>query len=121
MKAVRFRIDCGFEYLWDCYGADSCAIGWTKGDLSASAGIVYDMKTHVVYEMSVWDETGERYLRWIRPGFGGRHRRESIRRGHDPNVAIDKSRFKKANPADCLSELKKLVRRKPCTNRRGQK
>lgn len=117
VSAVGFRLDCGYEHLWECYGPDACGIGWTKDDLSASSGIVYDMKTHVVYEMSVWDEMNGRYLRWIRPGFGDRYRRESIRRGHDPDVAVDKSRFKKASPAECLSALKKLVRRKLCAER----
>lgn len=109
--AVGFKFDCGYEYLWSCYGESACGLDWTKEDLSASAVIVYDAKTHVVYEMSVWDNSNNDIRRWIRPGFGGRYRRESIRRGHDPNVAVDKTRFKKSSPVECLSLLKKLVRR----------
>jgi len=116
--AVGFRFDCGYEFLWDCYGPEACGIGWTKDDLSASAGIVYDAKTHVVYEMSVWDTANNIVLRWTRRGFGARRDRESRERGHDPRIAIDKTRFRDSNPDECLSLLQKLVRRRPSEKRR---
>jgi hypothetical protein len=110
--AVGFRFDCGYEFLWDCYGSEACGIGWTKDDLSASAGIVYDGKTHVVYEMDVWDTANDVVLRWTRRGFGARRDRESRQRGHDPRIAMDKTRFRDASPAECLNLLRTLVRRK---------
>lgn len=111
--AVRFGFDCGYEYLWSCYGRDACGLGWSKEDLSASAGIVYDEKTHEVYELSVWDCRNDVVLRWIRNGFKAKYYRESRERGHDPRRAIDKTRFTEASPKECLALLKRLVRRKP--------
>lgn len=121
VQAVGFKLDGGHEYLWRCYGDYAFGLGWTKEDLSASAGIVYDEKTKAVYEMSVWDDNGKAVLRWIRPGFRARHDRESRERGFDPNIAVDRTRFKTATPSDCISAVKKLVRRKICAGKAAQK
>lgn len=112
MSAVGFRLDCGYEFQWECYGDEACGIGWTKEDNSASAGIVYDKKTHVVYELSVWDDLNDTVLVWMRPGFKARHDRESIRRGFDPRMAYDLVKRRLASPSKCFSLLKALMKRK---------
>jgi hypothetical protein len=112
IQAVRFNIDCGYEFLWDCYGQNAAGVGWTKEDNSASAGIVYDTKTHVVYELSVWDTENELVLLWTREGFRKARLKEYKSRNLNPRIAYDKVRFVEATPKRCLSLLEKLIRRK---------
>jgi len=115
VAAVGFKLDCGYEYGWNCYGDNSCGIGWEGSDgsySSDSAGIVYDSKTHIVYEAQVWDVKNGLIRRWIRPGFASKHHRESRALGLDPAVAIDKTKFVESSPAECMALLKKIVRRR---------
>jgi hypothetical protein len=120
VQAVNFKLDGGYEYLWSCYGIDAFGLGWTSADLSASAGMIYDDKTGVVYELSVWDDRQNFVLRWIRPGFRAKHDRESREKGFSPNVAIDKKRFRDSSPSECLAAIKKLLRRKTCAGKMKQ-
>jgi len=112
LVAVGFRLDCGYEYGWNCYGENSCGIGWESPDASDAAGIVYDSKTHVVYEVQVWDVMNGVARRWIRPGFVSKHHRESRTLGFDPSMSIDKEKFVDSSPAECMDLLRKIVRRK---------
>lgn len=112
VSAVNFRLNEGCEYLWECYGPDCCQLGWIKPDRSASAGIVYDIKSGVVYEMSVWDEKNNEVWRWIRPEFRKAHDSESWSRGFDPKVAIDKTKFQDVGPRSILNRLKKACSRR---------
>ena len=111
-QAVDFKVDCGFEYLWDCYGLYAAGIGWEKEDLSASAGIVYDTKTHMVYEMSVWDNKNNLVLLWVDPRFKKDKNREYKERGLDHSIAFDKVKFTKATPSRCFSLLSNLKKRR---------
>jgi hypothetical protein len=112
INAISFKIDEGCEYLWECYGPDCRQLGWIKPDRSATAGIVYDIKSHVVYEMSVWDDKNNEVWRWIKPGFRKAHDSESWSRGFDPKVAIDKTKFQDLSPRPILDRLKKVHRRR---------
>jgi len=109
---VSFKIDVGFEYLWSCYGSNTAGIGWEKEDLSASAQIVYDIKTHMVYEMSVWDNHNQVVLRWRSPRFKSAYNKESRARGHDPRIAFDQTMYTETTPKRCLSLLAELRKRR---------
>lgn len=111
-QAVGFKVDCGFEYLWDCYGPNAAGIGWEKEDLSASAGIVYDTKNHFVYEMSVWDNKNNLVLRWCSPRFKRARNSEYKDRGLNHKIAYDKVKFIEATPSRCFSLLSKLKKRR---------
>lgn len=112
IKSINFKIDEGCEYLWECYGPDCRQLGWTKPDRSATAGIVYDNKSHVVYEMSVWDNKNEEVWRWIRPGFRRAHDRECLSRGFIAKRAIDSVGFQDVSPRIIFDRLKKMYRRR---------
>lgn len=112
VSAVGYMLDCGYEYRWDCYGPEACGIGWTSGDAKASAVMIYDAKDGRVFEIGVWDDDAPNVLRWIRPGFGAKYRRESRSKGHDPAIAIDRVRFKEVSAEDALVATRRLFRRK---------
>lgn len=116
-QAVGFKVDCGFEYLWGCYGPNAAGIGWDKEDLSASAGIVYDTKTHVVYEMSVWDEKNNLVLLWVDPRFKKAKNSGYKERGLNHRIAFDKVKFTEATPGRCFSLLSNLKKRRKSDRR----
>jgi hypothetical protein len=111
-KSVRFMLDCGFEYGWDCYGEDACGIGWTSRDLKASAQIIYDAKNGKVYEATAWDDNAPFIPRWIRKGYKAKHDREALSRDVDPNIAIDKTRFRDVGADEVMAAVRKLIRKK---------
>jgi len=110
VSSVDYQIGEGSEYLWDCYGPDACSLDWTRPDLAASASIVYDTKTHEVYEMSVWDCRGNRpkIHRWIRPEYIKKYKKESKERGFKFNATIDNDKYEDTTPARLLGHLKRL-------------
>lgn len=112
LTAVQFRLDCGFEYGWDCYGDEACGIGWTSRDLKASAQIIYDARNGRVYEASVWDDDAPSIPRWIRKGYKAKHDREARSRDVDPDIAIDKKRYKDMGTDEIMTTLKKLIKKK---------
>ena len=118
VKAVRFMLDCGFEYGWNCYGDEACGIGWTSRDLKASAQIIYDAKTGRVYEASVWDDDAPSIPRWIRKGYKAKHDREARAQNVDPDIAIDKTRYEDMGADEVMAALRKLIRKK--TKRGGR-
>lgn len=112
LKSVRFMLDCGFEYGWDCYGEDACGIGWTSRDQKASAQIIYDAKNWNVYEAQAWDDDAAFILRWIRKGYKAKHDREALSRDVNPNIAIDKTRFRDVEADDVMAAVRKLISKK---------
>lgn len=120
VTAVRFRIGEGAEHLWECFGPEASILDWVKDDNSASGGIVYDSKTHVVYEATAWDTRSEQVWRWNNPAFKKAYRRESKARGHDPDIAYDRVKFQDVPPSELMSRLSALVRRRSrrCPSRR---
>lgn len=113
--AVNYNIADGYEYLWDCYGSNASGLNWEKPDLSASACLIYDIKTHKAYEMSVWDcadNLNPNVYRWLNPEYLNAHKRECRSRGFKFNVAIDNIKYNDVNPTYLLDKLKKLYGRK---------
>ena len=112
--AVNYEIGEGYEYCWECYGQNVCGLDWGKEDLSASAAMVYDTKTHKVYEMSVWDCRDEKtkVYRWINPKYIKKQKREAKRRGVNLNIAIDDVKYQETTPGRLLGHLKRLYKRK---------
>ncbi len=114
VSAVDYQIGEGWEYLWDCYGPEACSLDWTRPDLGASAAIIYDAKTHEVYEMSVWDcrEPRTKPYRWIRPEYLKAYKKESRERGFKVDFAIDRIKYEDTTPARILGHLKRLYKNK---------
>ena len=112
VTAVRFMLDCGYEYGWNCYGEESCGIGWTAADNKASSLMIYDARDGRVFEVSVWDDEAHSVPRWIRKGFKAKHDREARLLNVDPDIAIDRVRYEDVSADEVLATLKRLVKRK---------
>lgn len=112
LTAVRFMLDCGFEFKWNCYGDEACGIGWTSHDIKASANIIYDARSGRVYEASVWDDDAPFIPRWIRKGYKAKHDREALSMNVDPNIAIDKTRFRDVGADEVMATVRKIIRKK---------
>ena len=109
VKAIKFKLGEGYEYRWDCHGQDAYGLGWEGQD--ASAGIVYDTKSGVVYSMEVWDTLNGKIYRWITPDQVKRLKKEYNQRGLNFSVAIDKTKYEDVGPSKIIFKLKQLVDR----------
>lgn len=119
--AINYEISEGYHFDWDCYGEYACGLGWDKADLSASAVMIYDIKTQEVYEISVWDCRGEKtkVYRWIKPKYVKKHKKESKERGFKFDIAIDDVKYEETTLARLFDHLKRLYKsRKPTAKRR---
>jgi hypothetical protein len=72
--------------------------------------MIYDIETHEVYEMSVWDSQGEKIkvYRWIRPEYLKKYKKESKERRLKFNIAIDDVKYNETTPGRLLGHLKRL-------------
>jgi hypothetical protein len=78
MEATGYRITEGGDYGWDCYGPNSYRLdSWNGQQDGHSASIVFDTRTHEVYEVSVCDYTRNRAYRLINPDYVEAHKAEA--------------------------------------------
>lgn len=90
METVDYKVTEGSEYCWDCYGSDAYRLdSWNQDQDGHTVSIVFDTRTHVVYEASAYDYTRERAYRLINPDFKDAHFVESSARGVIENQAWD--------------------------------
>lgn len=90
MELIEYRITEGYEYQWTCYGPDAFALdSWNHQQDGYSAGIMFDTKTHTVYEVSICDYKRGRAYRIINPDYKQAHRDESISKSVLANQAWD--------------------------------
>lgn len=90
MEIVDYRITEGYEYQWTCYGPDAFALdSWNHQQDGYSAGVMFDTKTHTVYEVSICDYKRGRAYRMINPDFRAAHREEAKSKNVLENQAWD--------------------------------
>jgi hypothetical protein len=78
MEATGFRITEGGDYGWDSYGPNSYRLdSWNGQQDGHSASIVFDTRTHEVYEVQVHDYTRTRAYRLINPKYLEAHQIEA--------------------------------------------
>jgi hypothetical protein len=90
MEAVDYKITEGSEYMWQCYGDHAYRLdSWNQDHEGHSVSIVFDTRTHVVYEASAYDYQRNRAYRLINPDFKFGHDDEAAGRGVEANQAWD--------------------------------
>jgi hypothetical protein len=90
MEAVDYKITEGSEYMWQCYGNHAYRLdSWNQDHEGHSVSIVFDTRTHVVYEASAYDYQRNRAYRLINPDFKFGHDDEAAGRGVEANQAWD--------------------------------
>ena len=90
METVDYKVTEGSEYCWNCYGPNAYRLdSWNQEQEGHTVSIVFDTRTHVVYEASVYDYSRERAYRLINPQFKDAYSEESRNRNVLENQAWD--------------------------------
>lgn len=90
METVDYKVTEGSEYCWDCYGPNAYRLdSWNQEQEGHTVSIVFDTRTHVVYEANAYDYSRERAYRLINTDFREAHSKESSDRGVLENQAWD--------------------------------
>jgi hypothetical protein len=94
METVDYRITEGSEYMWECYGDHAYRLdSWNQDQNGHSVSIVFDTRTHVIYEASAYDYKRNRAYRLINPDFKVAHDDEAQSRDVDADQAWDDVKY----------------------------
>jgi hypothetical protein len=70
MEVCNYRITEGSDYCWQCFGPRAYQLDSWNGDQNGhTVGIVFDNRTQVVYQASVYDYKNQRAYRMTNPDF----------------------------------------------------
>jgi hypothetical protein len=90
METVDYKVTEGSDYCWNCYGDNAYRLdSWNQDQEGHSISIVFDTRTHVVYEVSAYDYTCSRAYRLINPDYKSAFEAEAAGRGVMENQAWD--------------------------------
>jgi hypothetical protein len=92
MELADYKITEGSEYGWQCYGPHAYQLSSWNGIHGAggySFSIVFDTRTHEVYELEVCDYTNDRAYRIVAENMREAHAQESSVRGVSLTEAWD--------------------------------
>jgi hypothetical protein len=90
MEICDYKITEGSDYCWQCYGPHAYRLdSWNQDQEGHTVSIVFDTRTHVVYEASAYDYKRDRAYRLINPDYKFAHDDEAAGRGVDINQAWD--------------------------------
>lgn len=90
MEIVDYKITEGSDYTWECFGPNAYRLdSWNQDQEGHTVSIVFDTRTHVVYEASAYDYSRNRAYRLINPDYKFAHDDEASTRGVDMKQAWD--------------------------------
>jgi hypothetical protein len=90
MEVVDYKVTEGSDYCWQCYGPNAYRLdSWNQDQDGHSISIVFDTRTHVVYEANAYDYSRNRAYRLINPDYKFGHDDEAAGRGVNVNQAWD--------------------------------
>jgi hypothetical protein len=90
MEIVDYKITEGSDFCWDCYGSNAYRLdSWNQEQDGHTVSIVFDTRTHVVYEASAYDYKRNRAYRLINPDYKSAHDDEASDRDVDADQAWD--------------------------------
>jgi len=88
MEVIRYRINEGSEYGWDCFGSNAYSFSSWDGDHNGSSfNMVFDTVTQTVYCVEACDYKNNRAYRLINPDFVKAYRKEA----KDNTVSADQA------------------------------
>ncbi len=108
-EAIKFKINSGGDYCWNCYGKDAFALDCIKENGTIS--IIYDTKNQVVYELSVCDYIKNEAYKWINPTFIKKYKKEMQERKIRVDQAWDEVNYQPTG-AEKIINLTKIIARK---------
>jgi hypothetical protein len=90
METVDYKVTEGSDYGWQCYGPNSFRLdSWNQDQEGHTVSIIFDTRTHVVYEVTAYDYSRERAYRLINPDYKDPHSQEAASRDVLENQAWD--------------------------------
>lgn len=90
MEICDYKITEGSEYCWQCFGPNAYRLdSWNQEQDGHTVSIIFDTRTHVVYEAAAYDYQRNRAYRLINPDFKLAHDNEATERDVDINQAWD--------------------------------
>lgn len=90
METVDYKITEGSDYTWTCYGSNAYRLdSWNQDQDGHTVSIVFDTRTHEVYEVTAYDYSRNRAYRLINPAYKDAHSAEGSERGVDIDQAWD--------------------------------
>jgi hypothetical protein len=111
METVDYKITEGSEYCWQCYGPNAYRIdSWNQDHDGHSVSIVFDTRTHVIYEATAYDYKRERAYRLVNPEYKADHDNEAVGRGVDADQAWDDVNYVDLDvDADFLEKARAII------------
>jgi hypothetical protein len=90
METVDYKVTEGSDYCWNCYGPHAYRLdSWNQQQDGHTVAIVFDTRTHVVYEANAYDYKREHAYRLINPEYAETYRNEAAERDVVENQAWD--------------------------------
>ena len=94
METVDFKITEGSEFCWNCFGPNAYRLdSWNQEHDGHTVSIVFDTRTHEVYEAYAYDYSRNRAYRLVNPEYKSAQEREAQERDIDINEAWDDVRY----------------------------
>lgn len=90
MEICDYKITEGSTYTWNCYGPNAYRLdSWNQEQDGHSVSILFDTRTHEVYEVTAYDYKRNRAYRYINPEYREVHSLEAEEREVDIKQAWD--------------------------------
>lgn len=110
MQTVEYRVTEGGEYCWSCYGPNAYSLDfWNQDHDGHSISIVFDTRTHEVYEAAVCDYRLDRAYRLINPVYKRAHANEASERDVDLDEAWDDVKYVELEADDDFLEKARAI------------
>jgi hypothetical protein len=94
MQTVDYKITEGSDFCWDCYGSNAYNLSyWNQDHNGYGLGIIFDTRTHKVYEVQAHDYKHNRAYRLINPDYQAEYDKEAVGRGVQANEAWDEVNY----------------------------
>lgn len=109
LEAIDYKINEGSDYGWNCYGPNARYLDSNRND-QYSISAIFDSVDQTVYSIEAWDYKNNRTYRWVNPDFDKKFRKESKKRGIDPDESFDGQKYIIVEVAeDILEKISAIV------------
>lgn len=110
METIDYKITEGSEYCWQCFGPNAYRLdSWNQDHNGHTVSILFDTRTHVVYETNAYDYKHNRAYRLINPIYKSAHENEAAERGVEINQAWDEVDYVDLETAEDFLEKARAI------------
>lgn len=107
IKTIKYRINSGDKFGWECYGPNARCIDSISDFYSIS--VVFDSENQQVYESTVCDYRNNAAYRIINPLFQDAYFQEARKRESNPNNAWDDVDYIDVSDWTFLREIEQVI------------